>query len=63
MRAIFLRHFSDRFLFHLMSQEGQKFPLLSIPTVFCESHQLDLHRSHWARQGRFLEDPHPSRIA
>src|SRR5262249_35267933 len=29
----------------LMSQESQKFPLLSIPTVFCQSHQHNLHHS------------------
>jgi len=28
-----------------MSQERQKFPLGSIPPVFCESHQHDLHQS------------------
>ena len=28
-----------------MSEEGQKFPLRSISSVFCESHQHDLPRS------------------
>jgi len=28
-----------------MSEVSQKFPLRSIPPVFCESHQHDLHRS------------------
>jgi hypothetical protein len=46
----------------LMSQERQKFPFSSIPPVFCESHQHDLHQSELG-QGNLPQSPYEQQYA